>query len=261
MCLREYRLDAPNAGADLSLPVPKPGCRQHWQPWSESCTAIDAALRRGKGILREPWLEFDHPYTTTPGVFFRLDQQQGALSTAVFEARRQLMPGLTTPMPWPDTDTKTLGISHCGFFPSRPRHQQGCIRLNLTGSSQWSWLHQQAPQICTPTLQTLLGDPRLCWSGTFDWGGNGIERLGFELFPAGRLQQGSQMDSAGVQALLHVLEPWSHRDAIAQCVQLHLDWQQDQLPHHRAGFSHIKLSPSSDGALSAKLYLLSHAAD
>ena len=260
VCLREYRLDAPLAGADLSLPLPKPGYRQHWQPWSDVCAAIDAALRQGKGVLREPWLEFDHPYTALPGVFFRLDQRRGAAANAVLKARQHLMPTLTDPLPWPETSASALTISHCGFFPSRRRHQQGCIRLNLTGSNQWNWLRLQAPTVCTAELQALLEHPHLCWSATFDWGAKGIEQLGFELFPAGHLQRGSQLKAASVQALLQALEPWCQRTAIDQCLQQHHNWHQDQLPHHRQSFSHIKLSACNDGAWAMKLYLISHAA-
>ena len=133
--LCEYRLDDPERPADLSFPLPPPRQRHGWDAWSGLCDRIDRSLQVAGGVLREPWLEFDHPYTAPPGVFFRLDQRRGAAANAVLKARQHLMPTLTDPLPWPETSATPLAISHCGFFPSRRRHQHGCIRLNLTGSN------------------------------------------------------------------------------------------------------------------------------
>ena len=258
--LCEYRLDDPERPADLSFPLPPPRQRHGWSAWSGLCDRIDRSLRVGGGVLREPWLEFDHPFEHPPGVFFRLDHRQGALAESVGAARQQLMPQVEQPLCWPSSDDLDLGISHCGFFPSRTNHQHGAIRLNLTGPDQWAWLTRQAPNLCSDSLAELLQAATLCWSATFDWGANGIQRLGFELFPAGRLQRGSAIDDPVVQTLLHALKPWCSPESITECQQHHHNWRQQQSPSHQDGFSHLKLSPESDGAWSMKLYLLSHAA-
>lgn len=259
VALCEYRLNDPEGGVDLSVPLPPPRQRQQWEQWDKVCKSIDRALRGAKGVLREPWLEFDHPFRDAPGVFFRLDHRRGPRQQGVLEARRQLLPSLTTTWLIPEPGGGDLGISHCGFFPGRPSHQQGRIRLNLTGPHQWSWLQQQASDLCTPGLHRLLNQASLCWSATLDWGGEGLDQLGFELFPAGRLQRGSAADAPEVQALLHTLAPWCPAAAIEHCRRRHHNWHQEVAPGHTEGFSHIKLSPHSDGTWSMKLYLLSHA--
>lgn len=256
--LCEYRLDNPERPADLSVPLPPPLQRNGWNDWSALCNRIDLSLRVAGGVLREPWLEFDHPFEHPPGVFFRLDHRQGALSEGVAAARQKLMPHIEQPLWWPSSDLD-LGISHCGFFPSRTNHQNGAIRLNLTGPDQWAWLTRQAPNLCSAPLEELLQASTLCWSATFDWGADGIQKLGFELFPAGRLQRGSAIDDPVVQTLLHTLDPWCSQESITQCQRHHQNWRQQQSPSHQAGFSHLKLSPQSDDAWSMKLYLLSHA--
>ena len=243
----------------LSFPLPPPRQRQDWSTWSCLCDRIDLSLRAAGGVLREPWLEFDHPFQRPPGVFFRLDHRQGALADGVAAARQQLMPQVEQPLCWPSSDGLDLGISHCGFFPGSTNHQYEAIRLNLTGPHQWTWLTLHAPNLCSDTLAELLQAATLCWSATFDWGADGIQRLGFELFPAGRLQRGSAINAPAVQTLLRTLEPWCSQQAIAQCQRQHHNWRQQQSSNHQLGFSHLKLTPDSDDTWSMKLYLLSHA--
>ena len=243
----------------LSFPLPPPRQRQDWSTWSCLCDRIDLSLRAAGGVLREPWLEFDQPFQRPPGVFFRLDHRQGALADGVAAARQQLMPQVEQPLCWPSSDGLDLGISHCGFFPGRTNHQHEAIRLNLTGPHQWTWLTLHAPNLCSDTLAELLQAATLCWSATSDWGADGIQRLGFELFPAGRLQRGNAINAPAVQTLLRTLEPWCSQQAIAQCQRQHHNWRQQQSSNHQLGFSHLKLTPDSDDTWSMKLYLLSHA--
>ena len=258
--LCEYRLDDPERPADLSFPLPPPRQRHGWDAWSGLCDRIDRSLQVAGGVLREPWLEFDHPFEHPPGVFFRLDHRKGALAEGVEAARQQLMPQVEQPLCWPSSDDLDLGISHCGFFPSRTNHQHGAIRLNLTGPDQWAWLTRQVPDLCSDILEDLLQAATLCWSATCDWGADGIQRLGFELFPAGRLQRGSTINDPQLNAFLDDLEPWLSSKTLGRCHQQHHNWRQSVIPEHAVGFSHLKLSPESDGAWSFKLYLLSHAA-
>jgi hypothetical protein len=259
VALWEYRIDDPDGAVDLSLPLPAPRLRQHWQHWASHCAAIDQALGNAKGLLREPWLEFDDPFAGKPGVFFRLDHRRGQCHRGVMAARHQLLPTLTTPWFPPELGYFKLQISHCGLFPSRLSHQQGQIRLNLTGAEQWAWLETQVPQLCSLELKTLLDLSSLCWSATFDWGVNGLTRLGFELYPAGRLQRASTSQDPSVINMLQALSPWCPATAIEHCRHRHHKWLQESTSGHVERFSHIKLSPNVDGVWSMKLYLLSHA--
>lgn len=260
VALCEYRLDQPHAPADLSIPLPPPRQRQNWGSLLGLGERIDQCLRLAGGVLREPWLEFDFPYGEEPGVGFRMDSSRGCLRQAATTARQRLTPTFQAPVPWPQLPQGSdLRVSHFGLFPARSSHGQGRIRINLIGLNQWLWLQEQTPHLCTTGLSQLLALDCLCWSATFDWGSDGMHRLGFELFPAGRLQRGSSYEDPGVQALVNALKPWIPPGALERCMECHHNWHQQFIPTHAKSFSHIKLKPGADDTWSLKLYLLSHA--
>lgn len=268
VALLEIPLNNPDAPADLSLPVPHPSARRGWDAWSPLLQALDRALSSGRGGLRDPWLEFDQPFQGPPGLFLRLMNYQTDTVQALQSLRNALVPqepnahGTLASRPWPTTlPGDDVEISHLGLFPDRPAHREGRWRLNLTGAGQTAWLRGRHPALEAPELNHLLACDDLSWSATFDWGNDGLSHLGFELFPAGRLQQGSAWPDPAVDRLIAQVRPWLPSEALERSLERQVHWQHHHQPSHRIGFSHFKLMPTatSPNDWMLKLYLLSHA--
>ena len=99
---------------------------------------------------------------------------------------------------------------------------------------------------------------QLAWSPTFDWNQARVGRIGLEMFPSGRLQRGSPLGDPAVADLLLQLNPICPAESVHVLCRRH----QQLLPRRfRAGFSHIKLTPSIQRPdhWASKLYLLAHA--
>jgi len=139
--------------------------------------------------------------------------------------------------------------------------REGRWRLNLTGAGQTAWLRGRHPALEDPKLNHLLACDELSWSATFDWGNDGLSHLGFELFPAGRLQQGSAWPDPAVDRLIAQVSPWLPTGALERSLERQVHWQHHHQPSHRIGFSHFKLMPTANSPNDwmLKLYLLSHA--
>ena len=254
--LCEFRLDQIDDGFDVSLPLPPPNRRKKWRTFSTLCYSIDTVLLRSKDALSEPWLEFDHPFRSTPGVFFRINKEHEDLSAVINDARKYLMPESKNPLLLPDIKSHHLNISHCGFFLGRTNHQAGAIRLNITGSNQWEWLKRQTKEL-SPTLEELLANMGLCWSATFDWAEGGITRLGFEIYPKNHLQRASHFDSSAVHTLIKEMSSYCSLDQIVNCRDLFHTWLSRNSLDHQINFSHFKLLHALDGNQALKLYLVS----
>ena len=257
--LCEFRLDQIDDGFDISVPLPPPNRRKKWRTFSALCKSIDTVLLRSKNALSEPWLEFDQPFQSTPGVFFRINKENEDLSSVINDARNHLIPKSQSTLLLPDTKNHHFNISHCGFFLGRTNHQAGAIRLNITGSNQLEWLKQQT-KVLRPTLEKLLKNPALCWSTTFDWCEGGITRLGFEIYPKNYLQRASHLDSSAAQALIKEMNSYCSLDKVIKCRDLFHAWLKENSLDHQINFSHFKLLRTLDGNQALKLYLVSRQA-
>lgn len=269
--LFEYRLvamDAPLQPPDLSVPLPQPLPAA----LTPQLAAAEACLRRHAAVMADPWLEFDQPLpgasgqAQRPGLFVRLVRPHATELATALPALMQAL-GMAGPCPGLPRLPAGLGISHIGLFPGRADQSAGQLRCNLVGppQRQWAWLQQHCPAGATSLQQAglaavLLAEPAIsAWSATLDWAGRWGPRLGVELFPAGRLQRGSDLGDAAVAVLLQQLQAWLPDGAIERCCR----WQAHQLQQaERCGFSHLKLvlEPGAAAPLHVKLYLLAHAA-
>jgi hypothetical protein len=275
--LFEYRLSEahePIRIPDLSMPMPDPKAvaeQPAWEQLQPLLTLVNSCLRQWPDLLADPWLEFDQPGEGWPGLFLRLQRPaaQGEL--------QELAASLSSVMSAPPLEAlaalalpEGVRMSHLGLFQPRPGQRQPAWRCNLVGpaAAQWGWLHQQLPGAVTQLQAAgleplLLAEPAaMAWSACFDWRATPQPRLGLELYPPERLQQGSGEGDPAALALLELLTPWCPNGSLERTRQWHRRRLRERF---QPGFSHLKLVANpNDGAgggaaVQLKLYLLAHA--
>jgi hypothetical protein len=275
--LFEYRLSEahePIRIPDLSMPMPDPKAvaqQPAWEQLQPLLALVNSCLRQWPDLLADPWLEFDQPGEGWPGLFLRLQRPaaQGEL--------QELAASLSSVMSAPPLEAlaalalpEGVRMSHLGLFQPRPGQRQPAWRCNLVGpaAAQWSWLHQQLPGAVTQLQAAgleplLLAEPAaMAWSACFDWRATPQPRLGLELYPPERLQQGSGEGDPAALALLELLTPWCPNGSLERTRQWHRRRLRERF---QPGFSHLKLVANpNDGAgggaaVQLKLYLLAHA--
>lgn len=265
--LFEYRLKPQGerlALPDLSMPMPAAAAVAEvaaWQPLLPLLQHVDACLHELSDLLCDPWLEFDQPGTSAPGVGLRLRRRANVAELQrLSSCLTPLLPGLTPPPSALQLDLpEATRPSHLGLFVGRGTSEQRSWRCNLVGpmAQQWKWITAQLPDSAT-VLQGCEAMAWADWSATFDWCGRPLPRLGIELFARGRLQQGSSLGDPAVAALLQAAAPLAPAGSLERSIA----WHHQRLGRRfAASFSHLKLvaDPGQRRPLQLKLYLLAHA--